>query len=134
MQELLDFTAQHFNAIRLPFSAELALNLDARQPGNIDYGANPELQGLTTGQVMDRCAGLNHWPWQEPKECADTKNWTLRLPGSKFHTAGIHGTPCWRDDMQLRGTKVVCCLQVCAGVCPQGSACHAGHAPPGSSQ
>eukprot|EP00878_Enallax_costatus_P013005 GHUV01013588.1.p1 GENE.GHUV01013588.1~~GHUV01013588.1.p1 ORF type:complete len:366 (+),score=118.90 GHUV01013588.1:2049-3146(+) len=55
MNTLLDFTAQHgFNAIRLPFSAELALNMDARQPGNIDYSANPELQGLTTGQVMDR--------------------------------------------------------------------------------
>ena len=35
-------------------SAELALNMDAKFPGNIDYGANPELQGLTTGQVMDR--------------------------------------------------------------------------------
>lgn len=54
MGELLDFTAQHFNAIRCPFSAELALNMDARQPGNIDYAANPDLQGLTTGQVMDR--------------------------------------------------------------------------------
>lgn len=54
MQELLDFTAQHFNAIRMPFSAELALNMDSRQPGNIDYAANPDLQGLTTGQVMDR--------------------------------------------------------------------------------
>jgi hypothetical protein len=79
MQELLDFTAQHFNAIRLPFSAELALNLDARRPGNIDYGANPDLQGLTTGQVMDRCALAN---WQTPNlhahqeldgHCADTQ-------------------------------------------------------------
>lgn len=57
MCELLDFTAQHFNAIRMPFSAELALNMEARQPGNIDYGANPDLQGLNTGQVMDRLVG-----------------------------------------------------------------------------
>lgn len=56
LNTLLDFTAQHFNALRVPFSCELALNMDARQPGNIDYGANPELQGLTTGQVFDRCA------------------------------------------------------------------------------
>ena len=35
-------------------SAALALNLDARWPGNIDAAANPELAGLTTGQVMDR--------------------------------------------------------------------------------
>lgn len=54
MQELLDFTAQHFNAIRMPFSAELALNMEQRTPGNIDYAANPDLAGLTTGQVMDR--------------------------------------------------------------------------------
>lgn len=54
MQELLDFTAQHFNAIRMPFSAELALNMEQKQPGNIDYGANPDLAGLSTGQVMDR--------------------------------------------------------------------------------
>lgn len=54
MQELLDFTAQHFNAVRIPFSAELALNMESRQPGNIDYAANPDLQGFNTGQVMDR--------------------------------------------------------------------------------
>lgn len=55
MNKLLDFLVQHrFNAVRLPCSAELALNMDARQPGNIDYSANPELQGLTTGQVVDR--------------------------------------------------------------------------------
>lgn len=57
MGTLLDFVAQHnFNAIRLPFSAELALNMDNRKPGNIDYSANPELKGLTTGQVVDRLA------------------------------------------------------------------------------
>lgn len=44
---------QHFNAIRLPFSAELALDMDGKRPGNIDYYSNPELKGLTTGQVMD---------------------------------------------------------------------------------
>ncbi|KAF8072699.1 Endoglucanase [Scenedesmus sp. PABB004] len=54
LMTLLDFVAAHFNAVRLPFSAELALNMDARRPGNIDYAANPELKGLTTGQVMDR--------------------------------------------------------------------------------
>jgi chitinase len=54
MNNLLDFTAKHFNSIRLPFSAELALNMDSRKPGNIDYAANPELKGLTSGQVMDK--------------------------------------------------------------------------------
>lgn len=54
LNRLLDFTAQHFNAVRMPFSCELALNMDNRRPGNIDYSANPELEGLTTGQVVDR--------------------------------------------------------------------------------
>eukprot|EP00775_Hariotina_reticulata_P006321 gene6321-6556_t len=54
MNELLEFVAKHFNAIRLPFSAELALNMDSRKPGNIDYAANPKLKGLTSGQVMDK--------------------------------------------------------------------------------
>lgn len=37
----------------MPFSCELALNLDARRPANIDYAANPQLEGLTTGAVLD---------------------------------------------------------------------------------
>lgn len=54
MEETLDTAAQHFNAIRMPFSCELALDLDGKRPDNINYGANPGLEGLTTGQVMDR--------------------------------------------------------------------------------
>jgi endoglucanase len=42
-----------FNALRVPFSCELALNLDARKPTNIDYGANPQLSGLSSGAVLD---------------------------------------------------------------------------------
>lgn len=42
-----------FNALRIPFSCELALNLDARFPTNIDYGANPQLKGLSSGAVLD---------------------------------------------------------------------------------
>jgi len=42
-----------FNALRVPFSCELALNLDARTPTNIDYGANPQLKGLSSGAVLD---------------------------------------------------------------------------------
>lgn len=47
---------QHFNAIRMPFSCELALDLDGKAPDNINYGTNPTLQGLSTGAVMDRRA------------------------------------------------------------------------------
>jgi len=42
-----------FNALRVPFSCELALNLGCRKPGNIDYGANPQLAGLSSGAVLD---------------------------------------------------------------------------------
>lgn len=28
--------------------------MDGKRPGNINYAANPELEGLSTGQVMDR--------------------------------------------------------------------------------
>lgn len=42
-----------FNAVRIPFSCELALNLDARSPTNIDYGANPQLKGMSSGAVLD---------------------------------------------------------------------------------
>jgi endoglucanase len=37
----------------VPFSCELALNLDARRPTNINYGANPQLEGMTSGAVLD---------------------------------------------------------------------------------
>ena len=51
----LDFVAANaFNCLRVPFSAELALDLDGKRPGNIDASANPDLAGLTTGQVLDR--------------------------------------------------------------------------------
>ncbi len=43
-----DFTAflrkEGFNALRLPLSAELMLNLDGTQPNGINFQANPELQ------------------------------------------------------------------------------------------
>lgn len=54
MEETLDIAAAHFNAIRLPFSCELALDMDGKRPDNINYGVNAALEGLTTGQVMDR--------------------------------------------------------------------------------
>ncbi len=40
-----------FNAIRLPFSAELVL--DGGTPSGIDFGLNPDLQGLSGLQIMD---------------------------------------------------------------------------------
>ena len=51
---LLDFVQEHkFNALRVPFSAELALGLDTIRPTNIDFSQNPHLQGLTAGQQLD---------------------------------------------------------------------------------
>jgi len=49
----LDFLVKNnFNAIRVPFHLHLVLN-DA-QPGSVNYASNPELQGLTSLQVMDK--------------------------------------------------------------------------------
>ena len=50
---LLDFCAKNrFNALRIPFSCELAKQLDSRQPGGMNDHANPDLKGLTSGQVI----------------------------------------------------------------------------------
>jgi endoglucanase len=46
--------AAGFNAIRMPFSCELALDLEGKRPTNINYAVNPDLQGLTTGEVIDK--------------------------------------------------------------------------------
>ena len=55
LEETLDFVAAAgFNAIRMPFSCELALDMEGKRPTNINYGANPDLRGLPTGQVMDK--------------------------------------------------------------------------------
>ncbi len=41
-----------FNTIRLPFSAQVVL--DGGTPGGIDFGLNPDLQGLSGLQIMDK--------------------------------------------------------------------------------
>jgi endoglucanase len=53
MDEMLDqIVVAGFNTIRLPYSSQL---FDpASKPGDIDYKKNPDLQGLTGPQVMDR--------------------------------------------------------------------------------
>ncbi len=45
LSNLLDFVAANgFNALRIPFSAELALHMDERVGDNINYGENPDLE------------------------------------------------------------------------------------------
>ncbi|CAL5977322.1 1 [Hexamita inflata] len=60
LESLLDQTySEGFNAIRIPFSCELALNLTLKQPVNeknqfvIDYELNPKLKGLTSAEILD---------------------------------------------------------------------------------
>ncbi len=54
--EMMDeIKATGFNAIRLPFSLE-ALDPSA-VPNGIDFGANPDLQGLNGLQILDRIVG-----------------------------------------------------------------------------
>jgi len=51
MDQLLDFIRDHgFNAIRLPISLELALDLDKHPPGGI---TDRSLLGLTSVSICD---------------------------------------------------------------------------------
>ncbi len=51
-QSLVDFMKRNnFNFVRLPFSAEMALNFDSRIVDGV--GADPSFQGKTAGQAMD---------------------------------------------------------------------------------
>lgn len=61
LEFLLDWcVSNNFNAIRVPFSVEFALNLDgfelidpnSKQP-TVDFDKNPTLKGLSCGQVLD---------------------------------------------------------------------------------
>jgi len=55
LEETLDFVAAAgFNAIRLPFSCELALDMEGKKPTSLNTWANKELVGVTSGQLMDR--------------------------------------------------------------------------------
>ena len=55
LESLLDLLQKYkFNALRVPFSAELALGLDTIKPTAINYSVNPSLQGLTAGKLFDR--------------------------------------------------------------------------------
>lgn len=69
MASILSFcTSNGFNALRIPFSCQFALNLGTTLPNNpdgspaISYSANPSLQGLSSAQVLDQlvleCAKL----------------------------------------------------------------------------
>lgn len=51
----LDFLQEHgFNAVRVPFSMQLALNPDTTRPSTINTSINRDLMGLSSIQVMDR--------------------------------------------------------------------------------
>ena len=50
----LDFIAKHgFNAIRVPFSVKLALNLDTTFPKPDFITSDPSLTGLSCGAILD---------------------------------------------------------------------------------
>lgn len=54
MDYLLNFLKKEkVNAIRVPISVEAALSLDKRRPTGIDFRLNPDLQGKTSGEVLD---------------------------------------------------------------------------------
>ena len=48
LREVLDFIAHHnFNAIRVPFAANLALDLDGTQPTSVNTYVNPDLKACS---------------------------------------------------------------------------------------
>ncbi|CAL6074432.1 1 [Hexamita inflata] len=54
LEDLLDWTmSEGYNAIRLPFACDLALDLLNTRVGYIDYDLNPGLKGLTSSEMMD---------------------------------------------------------------------------------
>lgn len=55
LESVLDFLqANGFNALRVPFSAEVALGLDELKCKAVDASTNPALVGCTAGQMLDR--------------------------------------------------------------------------------
>ena len=55
MSEYLDLMAREgFNALRIPFSVKLALDLDGTFPKADFVGGDPTLAGLASGQILDR--------------------------------------------------------------------------------
>jgi endoglucanase len=54
MTMMLDFVKKHnFNALRIPFSTEVALNLDGIKCTSVNTKANPGMDGWSVGQFMD---------------------------------------------------------------------------------
>jgi endoglucanase len=52
METLVAFIKRNgFNAVRLPFSADAALNLDSKVVSAV--GADPQFEGITTGEALD---------------------------------------------------------------------------------
>lgn len=55
MKSILEFIQQNgFNAIRVPFSAEVALGLDKLKCKSINTSANPDLIDITPGRLLDK--------------------------------------------------------------------------------
>jgi endoglucanase len=54
LSSLLDFVQKNgFNALRIPFSTEVALNLDGIKCKSINLAENPQMAGWSAGQLMD---------------------------------------------------------------------------------
>lgn len=61
MKSLLDFVQKNeFNALRIPFSTEVALGLDTLKCKSINTAANPDLVDFTAGQLMDKLVDACH--------------------------------------------------------------------------
>ena len=61
MKSILDFIQKNeFNALRIPFSAEVALDLDKIKCKSINTSVNPDLADFSAGQLMDKLVDACH--------------------------------------------------------------------------
>jgi endoglucanase len=125
LEDMLDqVVSSGFNTLRLPFSDQL---LDSAAPTGINFGLNPELQGLTGLQLMDRIVddaslrGLRvvldrhrptadsqseFWYSQQVPESRWIQDWVMLASRYRGNAALIgadlanepHGAATWGDD------------------------------------
>ncbi|KAK9811233.1 hypothetical protein WJX72_000405 [[Myrmecia] bisecta] len=102
MHSLLDFLQQNgFNALRIPVSAELSLELDRADTKTINFYVNPQLKGLSAGGLLDLLVA----------ECA-RRGILIMLD---MHHVSTSGGICelWYDD-KLDEAGVICAWQALA--------------------
>lgn len=81
----MDFLQKNgFNGLRLPFALDMALNPTKRFPQGINYNVNPDLQGLTAVEVLDKIFAA-----------AASRGIVILLDQHRFDVSQFDSTPLW---------------------------------------